>query len=47
MLQIIIIITLFGFPKEDTTRNKWLSCIYNTAPEQFNLNIECVQRCYA
>uniref|UniRef100_A0A672PGE2 Transmembrane and coiled-coil domains protein 1-like n=1 Tax=Sinocyclocheilus grahami TaxID=75366 RepID=A0A672PGE2_SINGR len=22
--------TLFGLPKEDTTRNQWLSCIYNT-----------------
>ncbi len=28
--------TLFGLPKEDTTRNQWLSCIYNTVPEQFN-----------
>ncbi len=26
--------TLFGLPKEDTTRNQWLSCIYNTVPEQ-------------
>ncbi len=26
-------------PKEDTTRNQWLSCIYNTVPEQFNPNI--------
>ncbi len=26
-------------PKEDTTRNQWLSCIYNTVPEQFNTNI--------
>ncbi len=25
----------FGHPKEDTTRNLWLSCIYNTVPEQF------------
>ncbi len=25
--------TLFGLPKEDTTRNQWLSCIYNTVPE--------------
>jgi len=33
--------TLFGLPKEDTTRNQWLSCIYNTVPEQFNRNI-CV-----
>ncbi len=29
--------TLFGLPKEDTTN--WLSCIYNTVPEQFNPNI--------
>ncbi len=28
--------TLFGRPKEDTTRNQ---CIYNTVPEQFNPNI--------
>ncbi len=31
--------TLFGLPKEDTTRNQWLSCIYNTAPEHFNPNM--------
>ncbi len=31
--------TLFGLPKEDTTRNQWLSCIYNTVPEYFNPNI--------
>ncbi len=31
--------TLCGLPKEDTTRNQWLSCIYNTVPEQFNPNI--------
>ncbi len=31
--------TLFGLPKEDTTRNQWLSCIYNAVPEQFNPNI--------
>ncbi len=31
--------TLFGLPKEDTTRNQWLSCIYDTVPEQFNPNI--------
>ncbi len=31
--------TLFGLPKEDTTRNQCLSCIYNTVPEQFNPNI--------
>ncbi len=31
--------TLFGLPKEDTTRNQWLTCIYNTVPEEFNPNI--------
>ncbi len=31
--------TLFGLPKEDTTRNQWLCCVYNTVPEQFNPNI--------
>ncbi len=31
--------TLFGLPEEDTTRNQWLSCIYNSVPEQFNPNI--------
>ncbi len=31
--------TLFGLPKVDATRNQWLSCIYNTVPEQFNPNI--------
>ncbi len=31
--------TFFVLPKEDTTRNQWLSCIYNTVPEQFNPNI--------
>ncbi len=31
--------TLFGLPKEDTTRNQWLSSIYNTVTEQFNPNI--------
>ncbi len=30
---------LFGLPKLDTTRNQWLSYIYNTVPEQFNPNI--------
>ncbi len=30
---------LFGLPKEGTTRNQWLSCIYNTVTEQFNPNI--------
>ncbi len=28
-----------GLPKEDRTRNQWISCIYNTVPEQFNPNI--------
>ncbi len=31
--------TLFGLPKDDTTRNQRLRCIYNTFPEQFNPNI--------
>ncbi len=31
--------TLFGLPEEDTTRNQWLSCIYNTVPELFNTDI--------
>ncbi len=31
--------TLFGLPNEYTTRNQWLSYIYNTVPEQFNPNI--------
>ncbi len=31
--------TLFGLPNEDTTRNQWFSCVYNTVPEQFNPNI--------
>ncbi len=31
--------TLFGLPNEYTTRNQWLSYIYNTVPEQFNTNI--------
>ncbi len=31
--------TLFGPPKKDTTRNQWLSCVYNTVPEQLNPNI--------
>ncbi len=30
--------TLFGLPKEDTTRNQWLSCIYNTVPEELSPN---------
>ncbi len=32
--------TLFGLPKEDTTRNQLLSYIYNTVPQQFNPNIK-------
>ncbi len=32
--------TLFGLANENTTRNKWLSCIYNTVPEQYNANIQ-------
>ncbi len=39
--------TLFGLPKEDTTRNQWLSCIYNTAPEQYNPNIRVCALCNA
>ncbi len=31
--------TVFVLPKEDTTRDQWLSCVYNTVPEQFNPNI--------
>ncbi len=31
--------SFFGLPKEDTSRNQWLSCVYNTVPEQFNPNI--------
>ncbi len=31
--------TLFGLPNEYTTRNQWLSYIYNTVPEQYNTNI--------
>ncbi len=31
--------TLFGLPKGDSIRNQWLSCIYNTVPDQFNPNI--------
>ncbi len=38
--------TLFGLPKEDTTRNQWLSCIYNTVPEQFNPNIKSVRNAF-
>ncbi len=37
---------LFGLPEEDTTRNQWLSCIYNTAPEQFNPNIRVCDTFY-
>ncbi len=39
--------TLFGLPKEDTTRNQWLSCIYNNVPEQFNPNIRVCALCSA
>ncbi len=31
--------TLFLLPNEYTTRNQWLSYIYNTIPEQYNANI--------
>ncbi len=31
--------TLFGLPKEETTRNQWLSCVSNTVPEQYKPNI--------
>ncbi len=31
--------TLFVLQKDDTTKNQWLSCIYNTDTEQFNPNI--------
>ncbi len=30
---------LFGLANEFTTRNQWLSYIYNTVPEQYNANI--------
>ncbi len=39
--------TLFGLPKEDPTRNQWLSCVYNTVPEQFNPNIRVCALCSA
>uniref|UniRef100_A0A8C2B1L4 Reverse transcriptase domain-containing protein n=1 Tax=Cyprinus carpio TaxID=7962 RepID=A0A8C2B1L4_CYPCA len=29
-------ILLFGLPKEDTTRNHWLSCIYNTVQPNYS-----------
>ncbi len=32
--------TLFGLPNEYTTKNQWLSYIYNTVPEQYNANIQ-------
>ncbi len=35
-------VSLWRFTKEDRTRNQWLSCIYNTVPEQFNPNIRAV-----
>ncbi len=28
-----------AFQMKYTTRNQWLSCIYNTVPEQYNANI--------
>ncbi len=31
--------TLFGLSKEYTTRNEWLSYIYNAIREQYNANI--------
>ncbi len=34
--------TLFGLANEFTTRNQWLSYIYNTVPEQYNANIHNV-----
>ncbi|WP_432490742.1 hypothetical protein, partial [Flavonifractor plautii] len=33
-------ILFFGLPQENTTRNQWLSCIYNTFPEWSNPNIQ-------
>ncbi len=37
--------TLFVLPKEDTTRNQWLSCIYNTLVKNSSTQIlEYVQR---
>ncbi len=35
--------TLFGLPKEDTTRNQWLSCIYNTVPQILEY-VQCILR---
>ncbi len=32
--------TLFGLPNKYTTKNQWLSCIYNTISEQYNANIQ-------
>ncbi len=34
--------TLFGRPNEYTTRNQWLSCIYNTVPEQYQCKYSSV-----
>ncbi len=31
--------TLSGLPNEYTTRNQWLSYIYNTVSDQYNANI--------
>ncbi len=40
MLEILcFIVKVKVLPKEDTTRNQRISCIYNTVPEQFNPNI--------
>ncbi len=35
--------TLFGLPKEDTTRNQWLSCVYNTFAEEPNIGVSAAQ----
>ncbi len=32
--------TLFDLLNEYTTKNQWLSCIYNIVPEQYNANIQ-------
>ncbi len=39
--------TLCSLPKEDTTRNQCLSCIYNTVQEEFNPNIRVCALCSA
>ncbi len=38
--------TLFWLPKEDPTKNHWLSFIYNTVPEQFKPNISVCSAFY-